>query len=673
MSDCDPQPWIQQHGVVSKGTSWTLHLLIADIADLCTTFQIPSCASWNIPELGVGQQSYQHEGFRGTLGELLEKTRRDIERNRAMYGEAAAPQFDAVLKSIDQLLMSDKADQEERRIDLSLDNTAVTYSEMLQGHRDEGLSEDQLQEHWTRLDKVDSHAAAVSVSFSVRDPSGLCAVPSELIGCIAEQAGFLRSEADNKALGLDEEHPYPVPAKQLSSVSEIAELVRQSKRVVVLTGAGISVESGITPFRNPSADDAGSIWGTFDAAKMTVQNFNTDPAVAGLWWAMKRSLVKETKNAVPNPAHTFFAFLEQQGKLGKVVTQNIDSLHHRAGVSADKVIELHGHMRGLVCSDNPTLLNPIPYKAGSCTFAIPEEDVDALKAAYEGEPSNVPLCPDCGCPLRTETVMFGQPMPEQEVLAASDAIDSADLLLIIGSTLIVQPANELPSLALRNGTPVVMINFDPTQYDIYCKGLVRQKAGEFLKAVTDELKRVPQSIEQKRELQRDARVAKITAQEVKQARVAKEGHRLGKEISVNARACGMTFFCTAVAAPEGDVTLLEQSLAAMNLECGEIGKMIFSDGVDQLAVVAAVPDAHAGLVNCKLWLQEVAHSIGGDVLDATENSGRLVVRAGADVHPIKLKEPGITAAIRFLKERGLFPESNDEDEIIYGDHDFPLC
>merc|ERR1712157_291294 len=109
---------------------------------------------------------------------------------------------------------------------------------------------------------------------------------------------------------------------------------------------------------------------------------------------MKRSLVSETRNAVPNPAHAFFVMLEKLGKLEAVVTQNIDSLHLQAGVSSGKVIELHGHMRGLICSDHKTVLNPLTYKSGKCTFSISEDRVDAIAAAYAED--KVPLCPDCG-------------------------------------------------------------------------------------------------------------------------------------------------------------------------------------------------------------------------------------------------------------------------------------
>merc|ERR1712217_575736 len=101
--------------------------------------------------------------------------------------------------------------------------------------------------------------------------------------------------------------------------------------------------------------------------------------------------------------------------------------------------------------------------------------------------------------------------------------------------------------------------------------------------------------------------------------------------------------------------------------------MLFSDGADQLAIVASIPDALAGVLNCEDWLQEVSRAIGGEVVQSTGTSGMLIVRASADSCPIKLKEPGITSAIGVLKEKGLFPVENDEEEAVYGDDDFPLC
>eukprot|EP00930_Biecheleria_cincta_P059377 TRINITY_DN45114_c0_g1_i1.p1 TRINITY_DN45114_c0_g1~~TRINITY_DN45114_c0_g1_i1.p1 ORF type:complete len:624 (-),score=108.24 TRINITY_DN45114_c0_g1_i1:68-1939(-) len=614
----DAKEWIRERGLPCHGREITFHL---GNNNLGATMQIPSCASWHFPELGVGQGALgQHQGFRGTIADLLEKARADVEMSRGLYGEEAAPKFDAVLKQINRILYSESGD-------------------------------------------------SGTVTLSVRDASGLCGVPADLMGCIALDNKFERSEAENMLLiPLDA----PSPGEQLKTVDQIAELVRQATHVVALTGAGISVESGITPFRNPSDGDKGFIWGKFDAGKLTLQNFNGDPEVTEGWWKMKRSLRSELDGAKPNPAHEFFAMLEQMGKLGAVVTQNIDSLHQRAGVPAEKVIELHGHMRGLVCSDHKTLLNPVTFGSGKCTFCIQEDAVEAIQSAYSD--SKVPLCPDCGCPLRTETVMFGQPMPLHAVDAACKAINQADLLLVIGSTLIVQPANELPCIAIRNGTPLVIINFDATRYDAYAKGLIREKAGEFLNAVAGEIKQRPECLTPAAPGQQMFRptAGREAPEELKRMRVIQEGSRRGKDIAVNAKACGTAFFCTAVTEPEGDFELLEQSLAAMNADSFDIGKMLFSDGLDQLCIVAYIPDGYASILTCTDWLQAVSQVIGGTVIESTSTSGKLVVHASAHSHPIKLKDPGITAAISVLKDKGLFLAQDDEDDFIFGDHDFPL-
>jgi len=332
-------------------------------------------------------------------------------------------------------------------------------------------------------------------------------------------------------------------------------------------------------------------------------------------------------------------------------------------------------MRGLVCSDHRTELNPLPFRSGGCAFCIPAERADEVAAAY-GDPGAVPACPECGCPLRTETVMFGQPMPERAVNAACAAVDDADLLFVIGSTLIVQPANELPCLALAKGTPLVMINLDGTQYDAHAKGLIRQKAGEFLGAVADELERAPASAadEPLRPAREGAGTSlRLAPEQGKQARVDREGRQRGKEISRNARDLGLSFFCTSVAEPEGDFGYLERSLAAMNEECADIGKLVLSDGPERLAALAFVPEAHAGAVDAGVWLQAVAREIGGEVLGGSEGGTRARL-AGPGAHPMKLREPGVAAGIRFLREEGLFlaeGDDGDDSDVVYGDHDFP--
>lgn len=202
---------------------------------------------------------------------------------------------------------------------------------------------------------------------------------------------------------------------------------------------------------------------------------------------MKRKLMAEMAVAVPNPAHNFFGMLELQGKLRAIVTQNIDSLHERGGVPQAKINELHGHMRRLVCSDHRTPLNPVPVRNGDCDYHCAPCDI--------GAGPGVPPCPRCGLPLRTETVMFQQPLPDGAMEQARAAVAGADLLIVIGSTLLVQPANELPAEAFRRGIPVVMVNLDETQYDANVTCLIRESAGEFLGKVACLLAEEPAPLE----------------------------------------------------------------------------------------------------------------------------------------------------------------------------------
>merc|ERR1711937_908855 len=112
---------------------------------------------------------------------------------------------------------------------------------------------------------------------------------------------------------------------------------------------------------------------------MTVQNFNSDPDIQQRWWEMKRTVHKECVDAAPNPAHYLFGKLEHAGKLGAVVTQNIDSMHKKGGVSEDKVIELHGDMRRIICSNHKTPLNPLPFRSGGCVFTCSWGEVESEK------------------------------------------------------------------------------------------------------------------------------------------------------------------------------------------------------------------------------------------------------------------------------------------------------
>eukprot|EP00697_Spironema_sp_BW2_P003680 gnl/Spiro4/14890_TR8025_c0_g1_i1.p1 gnl/Spiro4/14890_TR8025_c0_g1~~gnl/Spiro4/14890_TR8025_c0_g1_i1.p1 ORF type:complete len:486 (+),score=139.28 gnl/Spiro4/14890_TR8025_c0_g1_i1:59-1459(+) len=435
--------WIAEHGAPPRGvelrcTFTTQHL--------DTGICVADASSWTIPELGVTQDAWGHAGFRGTVAGLLQKTCRDIEMMRGGYPQSVQPNFDAFL---------------------------------------------------SRCASILAHSSGM-FEMVIRDPSGLSCVDADNVDDLdwVARRFFSRTWSEDEELGLHENSPAHSDddderdtTKNSSSVDAVADLLRHATRVVALTGAGISVESGVPPFRNPSSEresaaGAAAIWEHFDANQMTVQNFNLpadDPRSAcGAWWKMKRELMPKIRAARPNPAHELFAWLEARGKLHTVITQNIDSLHQRSGVPPHKVLELHGHMRGLICSDHATPLNPVPRGAGTCTFRLSEDEMHSAGYFADPSPNTIPMCPKCAAPLRTETVFFGQPLPAGAMTRARDAIGACDLLVVVGSTLIVQPACELPGIALQRAVPLVLANLDSvTTYDRHASAVVREPAGAF--------------------------------------------------------------------------------------------------------------------------------------------------------------------------------------------------
>merc|ERR1719327_2654016 len=169
-------------------------------------------------------------------------------------------------------------------------------------------------------------------------------------------------------------------------------------------------------------------------------------------------------------------------------------------------------------------------------------------------------------------------------------------------------------------------------------------------------------------------------------KVLKEGGKRGVEIEGAADMGGLKFFCTSVDEPEGDLELLVESMNAMNVDCkpdeeerkgcsGHVGKMIFSAGDSQLAVVAYIPDAYKGDIDSKVWIEHVLKSQGGKFVEKKDKLfiGKVDANADKGVFPLKIKEPMITEAIAYLKGKGLFPDggNSDDDEIVFGDDDFP--
>jgi len=235
--------------------------------------------------------------------------------------------------------------------------------------------------------------------------------------------------------------------------TDLHSLIEASNRLVVFTGAGISAESGIPTYRG---DDG--VWNKYDPAKYAeISNFLADPAY---YWSFFREIrYPVLRDATPNPAHLALATLEQRGKLKAVITQNIDGLHQEAG--SKRVLELHGNTRRITCMDCGT----------TCSL---EEVHTRLQEVFP------PTCQACQGVLKPEVVFFGESLPPDVLDDAVDETRNCDLFLVVGSSLVVQPAASLPPLAVQSGAALVIINRDPTPQDHLARLVFHEKASDVL-------------------------------------------------------------------------------------------------------------------------------------------------------------------------------------------------
>jgi NAD-dependent deacetylase len=249
----------------------------------------------------------------------------------------------------------------------------------------------------------------------------------------------------------------------MEEIEQLAQLIRESQKIIVFTGAGISTESGIPDFRSP-----GGIWSRYDPEDFTIQKFLSNPAARKNIWKMsiEGGLLTE---AEPNLAHYAIAELYQLGKLDCVITQNIDNLHQRAGVPEDRVFELHGNVKWVVCL--------------SCCRRFPMPDI--LQRIKEG--IEVPDCPDCQGILKPDAVFFGEALPQETLREAIRRAQNCDLFIVIGSTLVIYPAAYIPTYAGEAGAKLAIINLTPTPFDHYAEVVIRGKAGEIMSKVMEKV------------------------------------------------------------------------------------------------------------------------------------------------------------------------------------------
>ena len=245
-----------------------------------------------------------------------------------------------------------------------------------------------------------------------------------------------------------------------ASVATVRGWVDAAQRIVVLTGAGISTDSGIPDFRGPKG-----VWTRNPAAEKqsTIQNYLADPEVRKAAWRSR--LDHAAWSALPNRGHLALVQLERRNKLHALITQNIDELHQIAGNSRERTIEVHGTMRRVMCW-------------GSGVRAPMQEALDRVRA---GEAD--PACRDCGGILKSDTISFGQALVPEVIARAMQAAQEADLLLAIGSTLLVYPVAGVVPLAKDGGAKVVIMNDQETPMDEFADALLRGSIGEMLPAI----------------------------------------------------------------------------------------------------------------------------------------------------------------------------------------------
>jgi NAD-dependent deacetylase len=233
--------------------------------------------------------------------------------------------------------------------------------------------------------------------------------------------------------------------------------LKRSRYTVAFTGAGISADSGIPTFRGQDG-----LWAKYDPHKLaSPEGFRENPYTVWEWYRWRMAVIHKAK---PNTAHIALALLEKKGYIKSVITQNVDGLHQRAG--SNRVIELHGNIWRARCTS-------CPYKID---LSAPPEEIP-------------PKCPSCGCLLRPDVVWFGEPIPSRSWMDALNESEKCELMLVIGASMLVMPAANIPLIAYQNNSKIIEIN--PDQTFLSEKGIskwIPKRASLFFEEIYGELK-----------------------------------------------------------------------------------------------------------------------------------------------------------------------------------------
>ncbi|MDA0978172.1 MAG: Sir2 family NAD-dependent protein deacetylase [Proteobacteria bacterium] len=252
------------------------------------------------------------------------------------------------------------------------------------------------------------------------------------------------------------QHGDPIPGH----IQQLREMIRQSRRIVVFTGAGISTESGIPDFRGPQG-----VWNT--QTPIDFNEFVASEDVRRESWRRKFSGELKLEGAEPNAGHQAITSLVRAGKVTHVITQNVDGLHQKSGTPDDQVIELHGNA-----------------SYASCLSCGRRYELETIRQAFESD-GRIPYCDDCSGIVKTATISFGQAMPVTEMQRAEETTLQCDLFMAIGSSLVVYPAAGFPLLARQNGARLIIINEQETDLDPFCDLVLHEKIGPTLSQAVD--------------------------------------------------------------------------------------------------------------------------------------------------------------------------------------------
>ncbi len=244
-------------------------------------------------------------------------------------------------------------------------------------------------------------------------------------------------------------------------ITLIAEKIKQGGKNIVFTGAGISTESGIPDYRSQ-----GGIWNKF--RPVYFDEFMSSRDAREKYWRKWKALYRGITRAEPNTGHVSIVKLYRMGLLSAVITQNVDGLHQASGLADEKIIELHGNTRRIRCM--------------TCRKITPTEEIQ--ERLDSGDPA-----PDCKCGgyLKPDTISFGQAMPVDAVEKATALSQTCDFFLVVGSTLLVQPAAHMPIYAKQNSAFLAIVNLSDTPCDNMCDVLIRDKAGDVLQRIVREV------------------------------------------------------------------------------------------------------------------------------------------------------------------------------------------